>query len=140
MPALRTIVYVSSATHRLSEAEMEALLLDARERNQRHGITGILLYGEGNFMQCIEGLPDDVELIYARICASRQHRDLIKLMDEPSAERCFPDWYMGVAPASRSAQLQLSSAQWQHLNHEAAGAAAPPGMQLLQRFWQKLAR
>lgn len=139
MPALRTIVYVSSATHKLNEAEMEALLQDARERNRRHGITGILLYGEGNFMQCIEGPPDDVELIYTRICASRQHRDLIKLMDEPSAERCFPDWYMGVAPASRSAQLQLSSAQWQRLNQE-AGTSAPPGMQLLQRFWQKLAR
>jgi Sensors of blue-light using FAD len=84
MPALRTIVYVSSATHRLSEAEMEALLLDARERNQRHGITGILLYGEGNFMQCIEGLPDDVELIYARICATR-HATLATLLAEAGA-------------------------------------------------------
>lgn len=139
MTTLRTIVYVSSATHKLSEAEMEALLLDAREANQRHGITGILLYGEGNFMQCFEGPPDAVALIYARIRASRQHHDLITLMDEDSAERYFPDWYMGVTPASHSAQLELSSAQWQRLSRDAS-ATAPPGMQLLQRFWQKLAR
>lgn len=137
---LRTIVYVSSATHKLSEAEMEALLLDARAANQRHGVTGILLYGEGNFMQCVEGPPDAVELVYARIRASRLHHDLIKLMDEPSAERYFPDWYMGVTPASHSEQVKLSSAQWQRLSQDAARAAAPPGMLLLQRFWQKLAR
>lgn len=137
---LRTIVYVSSATHQLSEAEMEALLLDARETNQRHGITGILLYGEGNFMQCFEGPPDAVTLIYARIRASRQHHDLITLMDEPSTERYFPGWYMGVTLASHSAQVKLSSAQWQRLSQDAAGETAPPGMLLLQRFWQRLAR
>ena len=48
MTTLRTIVYVSSATHKLNEAEMEALLQDARAHNQRHGVTGILLYGEGD--------------------------------------------------------------------------------------------
>ena len=91
-------------------------------------------------MQCIEGSPEAVELIYGRICASRRHHDLIKLMDEPASERYFPDWYMGVTPASHSAQIKLSSTQWQRLSQAAAGAAAPPGMQLLQRFWQKLAR
>ena len=47
------IVYVSSATRPFQEAELQDLLLKARENNARLGVTGMLLYIGGNFMQLL---------------------------------------------------------------------------------------
>jgi len=49
------LVYVSSATELFSDTQLENLLLRSRQNNSTLGITGMLLYKDGNFMQCLEG-------------------------------------------------------------------------------------
>ena len=56
---LDSLVYVSSAVKLLRPEEIEYLLTRARERNEEYGITGVLLYIGGNFMQYIEGPADN---------------------------------------------------------------------------------
>lgn len=135
---LRTIVYVSSASWLLSDEELEALLLDAQACNALYGITGVLIYGEGNFMQCIEGPAPAMQHTFARILASRQHRDIITLMDEPTDERGFSQWHMALAHSSCSELLRLSSAQWQAAQRQAQTSQPSVGMQLLQTLWKEL--
>ena len=134
--SFNAIVYVSTATHLLSPAELEALLTDVRQRNKETGITGVLLYNDGNFMQYFEGPAPAVDTIFARIKASSQHKDIIELMREPIAQRLFPSWYMGLTHPSQSEMLTMSTAQWP-LTTGALDAASPAnqGLSLLKSFW-----
>ena len=71
MPDLQTIAYVSTAIRLLSVAELETLLVTARDLNLQNSVTGVLLYSGGNFMQCFEGRQPAVHETYERIRSSR---------------------------------------------------------------------
>jgi hypothetical protein len=134
--SLHAIVYVSTATRLLSDAELETLMQGARQRNQDAGITGVLLYNEGNFMQYFEGSVAALDTTFARIKSSRQHKDIIELLHEPIAERMFPSWHMGLTHPSKSAMLTLSTAQWPLTTGTPdAASAATLGLKLLKSFW-----
>ena len=91
---LDSLVYVSSAVKLLSPEEIEYLLTRARERNEEYGITGVLLYIGGNFMQYIEGPADNLEVIYKIIREDKLHTGIILVTREPLEEREFGDWSM----------------------------------------------
>jgi len=91
---LDSIVYVSSAVRLLSLEEITYLLKRARERNKEYGITGVLLYIGGNFMQYIEGPKDNLEFIYKIIREDEQHTGLILVSREAIQSRQFGDWSM----------------------------------------------
>lgn len=93
--ALLQLIYASAATHRFAEAELQTLLIQARERNAVTGITGILLYHKRSFLQVLEGEADPVLETYDRILADRRHEELLILLSGPIKERSFPDFRMG---------------------------------------------
>lgn len=137
MPTLEAVAYVSSAVGQLSDAVLEELLTSARERNLEHGVTGVLLYHDGTFLQYFEGPPAGVATVYDHIRRSSQHRDIIELMRGAIAERAFPDWTMGFTYAQSSAMLQISHAAWQASLTRIMGTAPPTdGMSLLLNFWR----
>ncbi len=74
----------------LSEADLAALGEQARIRNAQDGLTGLLLYGSGHFVQVLEGRRQPLLLTYDR------HSDLVLLVDGPIRQRAFPGWAMGV--------------------------------------------
>jgi hypothetical protein len=90
------LVYISSAVDPFSTAELLDLLAGCREDNARAGVTGMLLYKDGNFMQVLEGDEDAVRATHARIERDPRHRGLITLLQGPSAGRHFPGWSMGL--------------------------------------------
>jgi hypothetical protein len=71
------------------------LLKVARANNARLGITGMLLYADGNFVQLIEGPDNAVDALYARISRDPRHTSLLKALDRPITERHYADWTMG---------------------------------------------
>ena len=77
---------------------MLQLLKRARGFNERAGITGVLMYGGGRFMQVLEGCPAAVRCLYARIAADPRHGRLEKLADGLVARREFTEWRMSFAP------------------------------------------
>lgn len=90
------LVYVSSAVAPFSQDELLDLMARSRENNARVGLTGLLLYKDGNFMQVLEGDEGAVRATYARIGQDRRHRGLLTLLQGPIDERSFPDWTMGL--------------------------------------------
>ena len=92
---LQQIVYVSTAAHKFDTAELESLLSRSRAWNADHGITGMLLYYDGNFMQALEGPPEAVEKVFARVRSDTRHYDIIPMVNETIATRRFTEWYMG---------------------------------------------
>jgi hypothetical protein len=89
------LVYVSSAIRLLSGEDLRALLATCRKNNSELGVTGMLLYKDGNFMQALEGDEEAVRGLYARIEADPRHGGEIVLQQGSAERRQFPDWSMG---------------------------------------------
>lgn len=89
------LVYVSSAANPFSQEELVDLLAKARENNAKLGITGLLLYKDGNFMQVLEGEMTAVRELYEKISRDPRHDGTIVLLEDQIASRQFSDWSMG---------------------------------------------
>lgn len=88
------IVYVSAAAKPFTSEELKKLLDQSREGNLRTGITGLLLYSEGAFMQAIEGNEDAVKQLFRKIEADKRHTCIIKTSSGKSKRRVFANWAM----------------------------------------------
>ena len=64
---LISVVYVSSAIAPFTDAELVDLLTKSRAKNTLAGITGMLVYKGGNFMQLIEGEAAAIDALIVRI-------------------------------------------------------------------------
>jgi hypothetical protein len=89
------VVYLSSASHLLSDDELRAILSVSRRNNRERGITGMLLYSDGGFIQALEGPRDEVDALYKTIARDPRHGRIITLLEGPIDARNFPQWTMG---------------------------------------------
>src|SRR5690606_9341202 len=94
--ALIQLVYVSSLTlaSRLNAAIFDEVEAHARDYNEQHGITGTLCYGNGHFLQCMEGEKAKVAALTQRIFADKRHKDVQVLVLQVITQRNFSDWRM----------------------------------------------
>ena len=92
---LFNLVYWSNATRSFTDDELFEMLSWWREKNTRLGITGLLLYREGAFIQSLEGDETTVRALYAAICKDDRHFQGVTLQATPIPKRQFPDWSMG---------------------------------------------
>ncbi len=89
------LIYVSSATQDFSKADLDELLAQCRENNTKLGLTGMLLFKDGNFMQVLEGDEGVVRELYTKISTDPRHTGVFILLQGHSVDRQFPDWSMG---------------------------------------------
>lgn len=89
------IVYVSSAVKPFDKAELLDLMRKACGKNQLLGLTGMLLYKDGSFIQLLEGEQSVVRELYRRIIGDPRHSAATLVMEEEVPERLFSDWSMG---------------------------------------------
>jgi hypothetical protein len=100
------LLYASRALDAGPEA-IESILAQSREFNPANGITGVLCYGSGVFLQCIEGGRTEVNELYRRIVGDARHRDVTLLQYEEILERRFGGWSMGQVNVSKANHTQL---------------------------------
>ncbi len=96
------LIYLSRATQLFSEAALLDLLQYARHYNAQHDITGILAYGNGQFMQVLEGEQAAIAALYEHITRDPRHDNLVRFADKPIAQRSFTDWAMAFAVLSEA--------------------------------------
>lgn len=89
------ILYISSATQPWSTQDLLGLLEECREKNAGVGVTGMLLYGNGTFLQVLEGDEKVVDDLYERIREDPRHDNLQILHRRPIERRQYSDWSMG---------------------------------------------
>jgi len=89
------LVYSSTELCPFSADQLKVLLEKSRERNQQAGITGMLLYQRGRFLQVLEGEEEAVRTVAARIERDSRHGWISVLHEGTSERREFPDWSMG---------------------------------------------
>ncbi len=101
------IAYVSSTRGLLSVDQLLRLLTKSREKNAAAGITGMLLYKDGNVLQIIEGEAEAVAPLFEQIRYDPRHTGVIKLYRKAVAERDFPEWLMGFRDLGAGAAREL---------------------------------
>ena len=84
-----------------SEDMIESILAQARQHNPVSGITGILCYGGGIFLQAIEGGRMQVSDLFGHIQKDPRHKDVALLHYEEIWERRFGGWTMGQVNLSK---------------------------------------
>lgn len=94
------LLFASRAVDASPQA-IEHILSSARQHNADSGVTGILVYGDGVFMQAIEGGRAAVNALYATLLRDARHQDVTLLHYEEITERRFGGWTMGVVNVDR---------------------------------------
>ncbi len=80
---------------------IEDILAQSRQFNPSCGITGILCYGGGIFLQALEGGRMAVNDLYGHIQKDPRHKDVVLLHYEEITERRFGGWTMGQVNVAR---------------------------------------
>lgn len=96
---MHQVIYSSAAVAPFSEAALTELLDGARVNNGRLGVTGMLLYHEGSFLQALEGEEHVLDKLYEKIGADKRHHRVVALLRRQIDERHFEAWGMGFASA-----------------------------------------
>jgi hypothetical protein len=92
---LISLVYVSTSVEPITQADLEDILAKSRRNNAQNGITGLLLYRSGLFIQVLEGEEDAVLNLYRKITRDPRHAQSMMLQRQPVAQRSFAGWSMG---------------------------------------------
>lgn len=94
------LLYASRAVDTSPEA-IEGIISQARGHNPGCGITGILCYGGGIFLQAIEGGRSAVNELYGHIQRDKRHKEVELLHYTEVSERRFGGWTMGQVNLSK---------------------------------------
>ena len=100
------LVYKSTETEPFTDTALKRLLVGSRLRNSQAGVTGMLIYDHGAFLQALEGDAAAVQATFARIEQDPRHRDIVVLLrDNRVQSRAYGAWSMGYADSSGLATL-----------------------------------
>jgi len=105
------LLYASRAVDTSPDA-IESILHQSRDHNPHCGVTGVLCYGGGIFLQAIEGGRMAISDLYGHIQRDPRHKDVVLLHYEEISERRFAGWTMGEVNMNRiNASILLKYAE-----------------------------
>ena len=103
-----SLIYTSTASFLFSEDDIKKILNTSRDWNNDHGLSGLLLYKDGNIIQVLEGDEKEVEDIFEKIAQDPRHREVTKLSQRPITEREFQGWHMGFVDIGNLSDEELA--------------------------------
>ncbi|MEN9420316.1 MAG: hypothetical protein RI988_3937 [Pseudomonadota bacterium] len=95
------LMYASRAVPAIDHEELVTILRQSKSHNPVIGVTGVLCFSGGIFLQVLEGGRSAVNRLYNRIVADPRHTDVELLLYEEIGERRFASWSMGQVNMSR---------------------------------------
>jgi hypothetical protein len=103
------VTYLSQASEPLSADGLLGLLNQCHRNNTAKGLTGMLLFGNGTFLQSIEGEAKVVDPLIERISKDPRHRDIKIVRRDEITERQYSDWSMGFERVTESTLAAIPS-------------------------------
>ena len=132
------LVYRSKAIPGFGRVQIKEMLEKARPYNAEQGITGCLLYHDGEFLQYLEGNQIRVLELYDKIKKDQRHTDLELISHGYRQERWFKDWEMAFedfyGDNDQIAYLKLLVED--HLNELEVSVTDPA----VHSFWEHVSR
>ena len=92
---LYELLYTSAAVRAMDPKALLTLLEQARTKNARLHVTGLLIYHNREFMQLIEGEKDAILSLWQTIQFDDRHRSARIIYEGSIDERGFAGWTMG---------------------------------------------
>ena len=135
-PPLVSLTYTSVASRLMSVAELVALIEQIRPKNERLGVTGLLLYIGGQVIQTLEGTAYAVDAVFDAIRADPRHADVHVVERRAIDERAFATWSMGFRTVAAREVVDLrdfGDFARESVGHD-LGAHAASALELLETF------
>ena len=95
------LMYASRALPDVNQDALVAILRKSKINNPTVGVTGVLCFSEGIFLQALEGGRSAVNQLYNKITADPRHTQVELLSYSEIGERRFAGWSMGQVNISR---------------------------------------
>jgi hypothetical protein len=89
------LMYASRAVPAVDQDELMAIVRKSKTNNGPLGVTGVLCFSEGIFLQVLEGGRSAVNRLYNRIITDSRHTQVELLSYQEIGERRFAGWSMG---------------------------------------------
>ena len=121
------LLYVSQPVGPITTTVTTLILEQSNIYNKKENITGVLCQGSGLWMQVLEGERHQVNVLYARIMASRHHNNVELLSMEEITQRQFGKWSMALVHLSKDDPM----VQMEHPEFDPYSATAKDAMALL---------
>ena len=125
------MLYISTAVKPMNYDDFSALLQQCRDSNNKRGITGMLLYQNGTFMQMIEGEKQVVLELYDKILKDDRHTGVHTVLTGDIEARNFEDWSMGFFNMDKAGEFPQYS---EYINENLALRSFEPGSQDAYEF------
>lgn len=97
---MKYIIYSSTASIYFQLEKLELLLTGFRRSNLKYGVTGMLIYSGGTFMQYIEGPKEAVDRLIKNIVKDKTHHSMMIWENRNLSERLFAGWSMSFKSVS----------------------------------------
>jgi hypothetical protein len=91
---LKSLTYTSRAQLDLGDEDLLAIHESARHFNALNGVTGLLIFDGGRFLQIVEGPEDAVGELVERLRRDTRHSAFEVRDERHVSQRSFPDWAM----------------------------------------------
>jgi Sensors of blue-light using FAD len=95
------LMYASRAAATVDHEALLAILKKSKLNNTSSGVTGLLCFSGGIFLQVLEGGRTTVSQLYNRIATDPRHSEVVLLNYEEISERRFAGWAMGQVNLAR---------------------------------------
>ncbi|MGB5684887.1 MAG: BLUF domain-containing protein [Candidatus Electrothrix sp.] len=95
---MHLIIYISDYTGDPKDIGRDIIKIhkSSVQNNPGLNITGVLFYHNGNFLQVIEGMQEDLEKLMTVLEQDPRHAQITRIVDTEVVKRGFPDWQMDV--------------------------------------------
>lgn len=93
-PQFLQLAYISRATEPFEEDELFELIDHSQKNNKARGLSGMLVYNAGYFLQLLEGPEETVEGLMKTIAADPRHVEIKRVYERRTTQRIFGSWYM----------------------------------------------
>lgn len=91
---LKQLVYRSHSTGHVDDTGLQKITGDSLPFNERHNITGILLFDGEYFFQVLEGESEHVDILFEHIKKDSRHNNVVKVTEIVVHKRSFGDWHL----------------------------------------------
>jgi len=92
--AIYRLIYKSKATVQVDLDVIMSIARQSQRRNEKLGITGILLATTSHFFQVLEGEQEPLNWVYSRIMQDPRHRKLVLVSYGLVPQRRYEGWAM----------------------------------------------
>jgi hypothetical protein len=141
------VTYLSRESKSLTSKALVDLLEQCKHNNPSLGVTGMLLYANGTFLQTLEGETNTVETLLEKIARDSRHQDFQVIKREVTSTRLYENWSMGFERLTEAALQEvpaLQAFQLENFNPEFLGTNPTIVENLLERHrsshWDPLIR